>query len=323
MAEASKRCVKIDDAIQHYSTAIDLLSRVLMQGHYPKDSILSKNYIDRAWIYLQNQQDLDKAKADLDAAQRFLDDRDRALISDFHNAMARWADQSELDWKTVFDHHQQAWLAAIEAEDVHRQINTGHNLGQDYVWNKDYERGLEQLNQVRLLAVQFGERDNEGLCHKSMGAAHFFRGDYRDAIHHYQQAAKMFDEIGNRDRLGFTQHDLAEAYCALGDFVSAKHHRDLAQALASQLNDLDLQQAISDLSARHTELQLRNIDAVMERQRKAMDYMRMHGDITNRAYRALTGVAQKQAARDLADMVRNNVAKRIGHGRSARYVLAF
>ena len=30
------------------------------------------------------------------------------LASDFHNAMARWADQSKLDWKTVLYHHEQA-----------------------------------------------------------------------------------------------------------------------------------------------------------------------------------------------------------------------
>ena len=99
--------------------------------------------------------------------------------------------------------------AALEVEDIHRQINTGHNLGQDYVWNQDYEHGLEQLNRVILLAIQSGERDNEGLCHKDIGAAYFFRGVYHDAIDQYHKAALIFVKISNRDRLGSTYHDLA------------------------------------------------------------------------------------------------------------------
>ncbi|MBW1852009.1 MAG: DUF4062 domain-containing protein [Deltaproteobacteria bacterium] len=63
--------------------------------------------------------------------------------------------------------------------------------------------------------------------------------------------------------------------------------------------------------------------ALSERQMKAVTYLKIHGLITNKAYRDLTGVIIRTASRDLENLVSKEVLRKVGKtGRSAHYVLA-
>jgi len=55
------------------------------------------------------------------------------------------------------------------------------------------------------------------------------------------------------------------------------------------------------------------------RQKKALEYIKQKGDITNREYRALNKIGLTVAKEDLNDMVSKGVLKRIGSGRSISY----
>ncbi|NWJ98482.1 MAG: putative DNA binding domain-containing protein [Chloroflexi bacterium] len=57
------------------------------------------------------------------------------------------------------------------------------------------------------------------------------------------------------------------------------------------------------------------------RQKRALEYMRQHGYITNREYQELTGVSESTATRDLEVLVERGRLKRTGRGPSRRYVL--
>ncbi len=60
-----------------------------------------------------------------------------------------------------------------------------------------------------------------------------------------------------------------------------------------------------------------------ERQQKAVAYVKVHGRITNKDYRDLTGTIIRTASRDLEELVSKGVLRKIGvTGRSAHYVLA-
>ncbi len=58
-----------------------------------------------------------------------------------------------------------------------------------------------------------------------------------------------------------------------------------------------------------------------ERQIKAVNFVKEHGQITNKEYVKLTSVASRQALTDLKGLVKKGIFSPIGKGRSARYLL--
>lgn len=58
-----------------------------------------------------------------------------------------------------------------------------------------------------------------------------------------------------------------------------------------------------------------------ERQKKALAYVQEHGGITNSEYKHLVGVSARQTVVDLNGMAETGLFKRIGRGRTTRYVV--
>lgn len=58
---------------------------------------------------------------------------------------------------------------------------------------------------------------------------------------------------------------------------------------------------------------------INERQKKAIEYIKMNGKITNREYRELFNVSHKTAHLELTDLVREGIVKQMGKGRSVIY----
>jgi two-component system NtrC family response regulator len=54
---------------------------------------------------------------------------------------------------------------------------------------------------------------------------------------------------------------------------------------------------------------------------RAMDFVKSNGFITNKYYSKLTDVSERQALRELNEMVDAGMLSRIGKGRACRYVL--
>ncbi len=57
------------------------------------------------------------------------------------------------------------------------------------------------------------------------------------------------------------------------------------------------------------------------RQMRALEFIKMHGFITNKYYSQLTDISERQALRELNDLVDTGKLSRIGKGRACRYVL--
>ncbi|CDN32630.1 ATP-dependent DNA helicase [Mucinivorans hirudinis] len=58
------------------------------------------------------------------------------------------------------------------------------------------------------------------------------------------------------------------------------------------------------------------------RQQKAMDYVKVHGSISNKIYQEINNVSKPTATRDLAEMVTSQLLEPQGSGRSAVYILS-
>ena len=71
---------------------------------------------------------------------------------------------------------------------------------------------------------------------------------------------------------------------------------------------------------RYTEEQLLKL-GISDRQVKAVNFVREHGQITNKKYVAVAAVSPRQALIDLKELVEKKVLLLIGKGRSARYSL--
>jgi two-component system NtrC family response regulator len=57
------------------------------------------------------------------------------------------------------------------------------------------------------------------------------------------------------------------------------------------------------------------------RQLRTIDFIKNHGFITNRYYSQLNDISERQALRELTEMVASGVLQRIGKGRACRYVM--
>jgi len=62
-------------------------------------------------------------------------------------------------------------------------------------------------------------------------------------------------------------------------------------------------------------------EGLNQRQRKAVEYIREKGSITNRAYRELTGLGREYARKELNDMAAKGILVKKGKGRSVHYIL--
>ena len=59
-----------------------------------------------------------------------------------------------------------------------------------------------------------------------------------------------------------------------------------------------------------------------ERQRRAIDFMKIHGEMTNRDYQKLTGAISQTALRDLRNLLKSRLVDKIGTtGRNTHYRL--
>jgi len=318
-----------DESLAHYARAIQLLETTTTPLTVEERlTLLGNIYIDRAWLQMQVRADLARAETDLLRARTLLDSapalRDQPVWCDLYNALGEFYHRTGKP-ALAEEHSWQAWLAANEARDLERMSKTAHNLGLVYMDNlRQYDRALEYLHKSEELARRTGNRQMEALSAMSIGACHYWLGDLCAALAQYEAAALIFGESGNRALLARTHFGLAEAYADLGEQDAARRHHQEGVTIATALSDQGALQDFAALAEQHRYLV--NTPSALpeqlsERQQKALAYVRQHGQITNREYQTLTGVAQKQSVRDLNELVAGQYLQRQGNGRSTCYVL--
>lgn len=323
--------INSDESLAHYARAIQLLETAGVPPLAAEEhlTLLANIYIDRAWLQMQVRADLPRAETDLLRARAVLNDapglRNRPIWSDLDNALGEFYHRSGQPALAV-EHNWQAWLTANEARDLERMSKTAHNLGLVYMDNlRQYDRALEYLRKSEELARQTGNRQMEALSAMSIGACHYWLGDLQAAIDHYTAAATSFTETGNRALLARAHFGLAEAHAERNERGAASRHYQEGYTIAAELGDLGALHEFSLLAQQHHELtttpEAGAALALSERQQKALHYVRQHGQITNREYQTLTGVAQKQSVRDLNELVAAQLLQRQGSGRATHYAL--
>ena len=317
-----------DESLAHYARAVQLLETTTTTlTAAERLTLLGNIYIDRAWLQMQVRADLARAETDLLRARTLLDSapalRDQPVWCDLYNALGEFYHRTGKP-ALAEEHSWQAWLAANEVRDLERMSKTAHNLGLVYMDNlRQYDRALEYLRKSEELSRRTGNRQMEALSAMSIGACHYWLGDLRTAITYYDTAAAIFGESGNHALLARTHFGLAEAYADLTEQGAAHRHHQEGVAIANELGDQGALQDFAALAQQHSYLAAPapTAEALSTRQQKALSYVRQHGQITNREYQTLTGVAQKQSVRDLNELVAAQLLQRQGNGRATCYVL--
>ena len=300
--------INLDEALAHYAYAIQLLKA------QKSNPLLVRVYIDRAILYMEELQDVDRAEADLRLAEATISADERRDWSDLHKAWSRLCILRQ-DWSGVVEHGQQAWLAANEIQDVNRMIITSHNLGMTYAQMDRYASALTYLERSRQLAIDGGNRQMAALNIKTIGGVFFMRGDTKLALENYHLAYDFFLELHNQNWLAHTCYDLAEAYAVLGQFPYAIAYFSQGKALARELKDERLLSEFVQLSKKYPVISAE----LNERQLLALDWVKQHGKITNRDYQQLIEVSPRQALRDLNELEERAIFIKSGQGRSTAY----
>lgn len=313
----------LDECLAHYAYIVNLVENTLLTTHQQPNErlfiLLIRLYIDRAWVYIQERPDWARAEADLTRTQEILAAtavQDRRLWSDVYNA---WAGLSHKQGhlEQAISHRLQAWIAANETGDVELIMKTSHNLGQDYLWARQYPQGLTYLQKSIDLAQKTGNLQMQGSCHKGIGACHFFEKRYPEAIAHYRLAYQIWRETANPNWQAATCYDLAEAYSEIGDLPTARQFyqegRDIASALGYQRTLIAFEALLPRYPMLNSELN--------RRQEQVMAYVKTERAIGMQQYIELTGVSRSQAHRDLRDLVIKGILRREGQGRATCYIL--
>ncbi|HEY90143.1 MAG TPA: tetratricopeptide repeat protein [Thermoflexia bacterium] len=300
-----------DEAQVHYQQGIELLERA--DVHNP---LLVTIYIHRAWIFIQNRPDLERAAIDLQRAQQAVQYSDRENRADLYNA---WGElefrRDKLAQATAY--RLQAWMIANELQDVERMLKFEYNLGLDYAYQNQYDKALSHFKNGKTLAVKSGNQNTTGAYNKGIGQCYYFMGEYQEAIHYGLLAYHNFVETDSQKHQSHTCHDLAEAYGMSGDIESGRRYFMIGLQFAQLLEDELLVQDFKRLEREHPTLNL--YSDLNERQKAAIDYVKQHKSIANRRYRDLTEISQKQAVRDLRELVKRQIFVKVGDGRATRY----
>ena len=308
----------LDQALAHYTYCINFLEQsTLSDAQHQELPLLSKIYIDWAWIFIQERPNLAKAKQALQRAQDILS-QDRETEAKLHNAWAGlYARQKES--QQVISHRLQAWLAAEETQNVELKIKMAKNLGFDYAeLRQAYDKALKYLNLSQTLALETGDQQMVGMSLKDIGACYFWMADYQKAIEYYQEAYDIYLESGNLNSLGFALYDMAEAYAEMGEIKQAKKCFDEGVGIAKKMGHAQLIDILNELAKKYAGLTPIGAN-LNSRQLKALDYVKQHGRITKQAYMKLSGKATATASRDLSDMCKKGFLVKKGKGRGTYY----
>lgn len=302
----------VDEALMHYLFAIELL-----EEHLPDDPLLPRLYIDNARLLIDECYAPDRALPNLERAQTWVDNTAAppGLKADLAEAWAIYFFALR-DYARVIVYHLRAWMIANQLQDIQRLLHIGHNLGMNYILLKQHDQALDYLERTRTLATEAGNHSVRIACEKTIGGCYFELGDYAKALAHYKKAYAAFKELGNANWLAHTCYDLAELYAQLKQTGLLQEFYAEGVALAQMVKDEHLLADFAQLGEAH----LGGISAeISPRQLQALTLVRQNGAITNRQYRELTGVSQKQAVRDLNELVQMGQLQRVGSGRSTRY----
>ncbi|MEM7802378.1 MAG: tetratricopeptide repeat protein, partial [Chloroflexota bacterium] len=276
--------------------------------------IVARMYIDRAWIFLEERPDHNRAANDLDRAEAIIPADSPTLWCDLYNARAGLIGRSK-SGVDALPFYLKALASAEVANDMERMTKMAYNVGQEYMFSDRFELGITYFEKSLHWATASGNKQAIGLAHKGLGGCAFFLDQLEKAIKHYQQAYLIWQAGGNENWLTNVCYDLVEAYATIGEFQEARHYFQIGTGLVQKLNHQRLLVEYETLAQQFPAL----TGQVNDRQARLLAYIDKNGSISRKQYMDLIGIGKSQAHRDLTQLCDEGVLVQVGVGRGTRY----
>lgn len=312
------REVGIDDALKHLDVGI---RQTVQYDDVEGKRLFIKFCLKRAWVCIRERPNHQRMLTDLQNAEAIIKQSPtlyRIEYAYWHNVWAFYL-KNEGEFDETFEHCWQAWELISKTEDTEGKMRFSHNLGVSHASQKRHMRALEHLQNSLALAENIGDVRAEMYNHRSIGACHYELEQYEAAIVAYEEAYRLGTQQQLTRQTAYTCHDLAEALMAVGQVERAKTLCDEGYASGRALDATGLIALFTQLYERYPELS----DAVTERQRKIISFVRQRGAISTAQCMELTGLQRRQAIRELKDALTNQlgVLQIVGKGRNIRYII--
>jgi tetratricopeptide (TPR) repeat protein len=321
-AKAFQR-LNLDECLGHYTVCIGLLEREFDEdGPLELRQLWTHIMIDRAWIYIQEQPDYERAATDLAQARTIIPRRDSALWSDLYNAEASLAYRQDALTEAI-EKRQMAWISASESGQIELMMKTAYNLGTDYIWNQQYKSGLAYLEKAIDLAHETNNIHVEGSAQKGIGNASALMGEWETAVSHYLIAYELFHEIRHLNFLTSLCIDLVEAYAELSQYDQARFYFSEARQLSREIGQAQeigherYETVLNTWRERYPQL----IVDLNDRQQKIVEFVQANDGIKRSQLMNLAQISKSQAHRDLEVLCKADILERVGQGRATKYIL--
>ena len=100
---------------------------------------------------------------------------------------------------------------------------------------------MKHQKQSLSIALEVGNRDEEGRAYGSLGSVYESLLDLPRAIEHYEQSLSNAKEVGNRSREGYAYANLGLAYMSLKQFQQAIEYHKQQLKIAKEVADMFLE----------------------------------------------------------------------------------
>lgn len=292
--------VSVAEAEKFYDMAIATIQAATENHEVRFYDLLIQVYVDKAWLYIQENQNLAKAEINLHLAEKLLKEpanENRCLVFNGWAGLHRKRLDREHEEQARLD----AWAMANQTPNDELMIMTAHNLGLFYIMRgQQIARGLTYVQQAYTRAHEINYREWIAKCRQTMGVAAYFLRQYDEAITHYEIARKTYTEIGNKNWEAWACHDLAEAYAVKKAYGTGHHYYSRAYQLVSEeVQAADLLGELKQLAARFPQL----ATFLTDEQTRILTEIDKTGEIQNKRCQLLLNVSRKTAERRLEELV--------------------
>ncbi len=306
--------VNLDACLSHYAICFDLFERALEKKN-SLNPVVTRMYIDRAWIFIQDRPDYPQADSDLSAAEALIPPADSFLWCDLYNARAELVARTD-SAAAALPFHLKALTSAEASGDIERMTKMAYMVGLDYMFSEAYEQAREYLEKSYRWAERSGNVQTLAVAHKGLGGCWYFLGDIEQAIEHYLATYDIWHETGNRNWLANVCYDLAEGHATVQRFAEARRYFDEGVALTEELELTRFAAEFEELKTQFPAL----AGEIGDREARVLAFIEAEGGINRQQYMALTGVGKSQAYRDLNEMCESGLIERVGVGRGTKYI---
>ena len=126
---------------------------------------------------------------------------------------------------------------AIEKGDRAQEGTVYGCLGNVYFSHSDFRKAIEYHEKHLKIGIETGDRVGEGGTYGNLGNAYHSLGNFREAIKYHKKHLKIAREIGDRVGEGIAYRNLGNAYRSLSDFRKAVEYHEKHLKIAREIGD--------------------------------------------------------------------------------------